>query len=187
MDFNKIPAGSAPPWDVNVIIEIPMRGEPVEYGVDAATGGLFVERFLHTAMYYPGNYGFIPHTATADGGPLQALVVGSISVLPGAILRSRPIGVLVLEDGAGGCDSRLLAVPVDRLHPFYAGTTSYRSLPALVLDQIGHFFGHVRDLDPHRHLKVARWGEADEAAQLITEAVQRRRDAPDRQGQGADI
>src|SRR5881409_513913 len=120
MDLSKIPVGENPPYDVNALIEIPQGGEPVKYEIDKASGAMFVDRFLHTAMFYPCNYGFIPHTLADDGDPVDVLVAGPVPVAPGAVLRSRPIGVLIMEDDKGQ-DEKLLAVPVDALHPFYSG------------------------------------------------------------------
>ena len=120
MDLSKIPVGVNPPYDVNAIIEIPQGGEPVKYEIDKESGALFVDRFLHTAMFYPGNYGFIPHTLADDGDPMDIMVVGQTPVVPGAIIRARPIGTLMMTDEAGG-DEKVLAVPVDALHPFYTG------------------------------------------------------------------
>ena len=172
MDIMKIPEGSNPPWDINVIIEIPVRGEPVKYEVDKASGAVFVDRFLHTAMYYPANYGFVPHTLSDDGDPCDVLVVGGTQVQPGAVLRSRPIGVLIMEDEAGQ-DEKVLAVPVDKLHPFYTDIGSYRQLPEILLDQITHFFQHYKDLEKGKWVRILRWGEAGEAAALIAEAMER--------------
>ena len=170
MDIRKIPAGKNPPWDVNVIIEIPLRGDPIKYEVDKESGAVFVDRFLHTAMYYPANYGFIPHTLSDDGDPTDVLVIGRIPVMPGAVLRSRPIGVLIMEDEAGQ-DEKILAVPVDKLHPFYTDVGSYRQLPEILRDQIAHFFEHYKDLEKGKWVKITRWGEADEAAHLIQKAM----------------
>lgn len=172
MDISKIPVGTAPPWDFNVIIEIPLGGPPIKYEVDKASGALFVDRFLHTAMYYPTNYGFIPHTLSEDGDPCDVLVVGRTPVMPGAVLRSRPIGVLLMEDESGK-DEKVLAVPVDKLLPFYSEVGSYRDLPTILIDQIGHFFQHYKDLEKGKWVKILRWGEADEAASVIQEAIDR--------------
>lgn len=187
MDLDKIPAGIVPPWDINVIVEIPMRGDPVEYKIDPNSGGVYVGRFLHTSMVYPCNYGFIPHTLSRFGDPLEVAVVASTAVLPGAILRSRPVGLLVLTDEAGVREERVLAVPVDRLHPFYAGTTSYRTLPTPLLQQVTHFFQHVRDIESARTWRDARWGEADEAAQYILDGLARKRAQSEGRGEGAGI
>ena len=176
MDIAKVPVGRMPPWDINVMIEIPLRGEPVKYEVDKASGAVFVDRFLHTAMFYPGNYGFVPHTLADDGDPVDVLVVGPTSVMPGAIVRSRPIGVLIMEDEAGK-DEKIVAVPVDALHPFHTNVASYRNLPEIMVQQITHFFQHYKDLEKGKWVNVVRWGEADEAAQLISQGIAAYRDA----------
>jgi len=176
MDLEKISVGRMPPWDINVVIEIPLRGEPVKYEVDKESGAMIVDRFLHTAMFYPGNYGFVPHTLAADGDPVDVLVVGPTSVVPGAIVRSRPIGVLIMEDEAGK-DEKIIAVPVDALHPYHKNVASYRNLPDILVQQIGHFFQHYKDLEKGKWTNVTRWGEADEAAQLITDGMTAYRDA----------
>ncbi|WP_416896364.1 MAG: inorganic diphosphatase [Minwuia sp.] len=170
MNINQIPVGKNPPWDVNVVIEIPIGGEPVKYEVDKNSGALFVDRFLHTAMYYPCNYGFIPHTLADDGDPVDVLVAGQQPVIPGAVVRARPVGALILEDEAG-MDEKLLAVPVDALHPYYTGISSYRNLPKILLDQISHFFEHYKDLEPTKWVKVHRWAEPDEACRIIETAI----------------
>jgi inorganic pyrophosphatase len=133
MNVTAIPPGQNPPWDLNVIIEIPIGGEPVKYEVDKAPGALFVDRFLHTAMYYPCNYGFVPHTLAEDGDPVDVLVAGRNPVIPGAVVLVRPIGALILEDEAG-MDEKILAVPVDALHPYFSGVSSFRDLPQILLD-----------------------------------------------------
>lgn len=167
MLIDKISPGENPPWDINVIIEIPIGGVPVKYEVDKDSGAMIVDRFLHTAMHYPCNYGFIPHTLADDGDPVDALVVGNLPIIPGAVIRCRPIGVLVMEDEAG-LDEKLLCVPHDKLHPFYSDVDSYRALPQVLLDQIGHFFEHYKDLEKNKWVKIVRWGEAAEAAELVS-------------------
>ena len=171
MDLDKIPVGRDPPWDVNEIIEVPLGGEPVKYELDKASGAMFVDRFLHTAMTYPCNYGFIPHTLAADGDPMDVLVAGDTPVVPAAVVRARPIGVLIMEDEAGD-DEKILAVPVDELHPFYTDIGSYRALPRILLDQISHFFSHYKDLEPDKWVRVRRWGEAGEACRTIEAAIE---------------
>jgi inorganic pyrophosphatase len=172
MDINQIPAGDNPPYDVNVIIEIPLGGNPVKYELDKKSGAMYVDRFLHTAMYYPCNYGFIPHTLSEDGDPADAAVLGQIPVIPGVIIRSRPIGVLVMEDEAG-IDEKILCVPVDDLHPYYGDVGSYRDIRPIQLEQIQHFFEHYKDLEKNKWVKVQRWGEAEEAMDLIRQAMER--------------
>jgi len=170
MNIEKIPVGKNPPWDVNVIIEVPLGGEPVKYELDKDSGAMYVDRFLHTAMRYPCNYGFVPHTLAADGDPVDVLVAARSTLVPGAVVRARPIGVLVMEDEAGA-DEKILSVPVDALHPYYSEVTSYRGLPKILREQIAHFFQHYKDLEPGKWVKIRRWGEADEACRLIEEAI----------------
>lgn len=170
MDITKIPVGKNPPWDLNVIIEVPLGGEPVKYELDKASGAMFVDRFLHTAMRYPTNYGFLPHTLAADGDPVDVMVAARTPVVPGAVVRARPIGVLIMEDEAG-MDEKILSVPVDALHPYYTNITSYRSMPPILLQQISHFFEHYKDLEPEKWVKIQRWGEAEEACRLIEAAI----------------
>ena len=182
MDLSKIPVGANPPYDVNALIEIPQGGEPVKYELDKESGAIFVDRFLHTAMFYPGNYGFIPHTLADDGDPMDILVVGPTPVVPGAIIRCRPVGALVMEDEAGG-DEKILAVPVDALHPFYAGIKSYRDLPAIMCEQIAHFFQHYKDLEKGKWVTIVNWLDAEGAERLVMEAIAR---AGERQAGGTD-
>src|SRR5215813_2222834 len=118
MDLSRIPTGDNPPHEVNVVVEIPQGGAPIKYEVDKASGAMFVDRFLHTAMFYPANYGFIPHTLSEDGDPIDCMVVSHVPVVPGCVLRARPVGALLMEDESG-IDEKILAVPVDKLHPFY--------------------------------------------------------------------
>jgi inorganic pyrophosphatase len=172
MDLSKIPIGVNPPYDVNAIIEIPQGGEPVKYEMDKESGALFVDRFLHTAMFYPGNYGFIPHTLADDGDPMDIMVVGQTRVVPGAVIRARPIGTLMMTDEAGG-DEKVLAVPVDALHPFYIGVDSWRALPTILTDQIAHFFQHYKDLEKGKSVEISRWADAEETYDLIRAAIER--------------
>ena len=176
MDFSRIPIGRNPPHEVNVIIEIPQGGAPVKYEVDKESGAMFVDRFLHTAMFYPANYGFIPHTLSEDGDPIDCMVGGPTPVVPGVVLRSRPIGALLMEDEKG-IDEKILAVPVDELHPFYKQISSYRDLPEIMLEQISHFFQHYKDLEKGKWVKVLRWAEVSEAADLIRAGIERAKDA----------
>ena len=175
MNIDKIPVGNNPPYEVNVIIEIPIGGVPVKYELDKASGAMYVDRFLHTAMYYPCNYGFIPHTLSDDGDPIDAAVVSQIPVIPGVVIRSRPVGVLIMEDESG-IDEKILCVPTDELHPFYADITSYRDLRPILIEQIAHFFEHYKDLETDKWVKVQGWGGQDEANRLIEEAMHRAAD-----------
>jgi inorganic pyrophosphatase len=172
MDLSKIPTGANPPYDLNAIIEIPQGGEPVKYEIDKESGALMVDRFLHTAMFYPANYGFIPHTLADDGDPANIMVVGPTPVVPGAIIRCRPIGTLMMVDEAGS-DEKILAVPVDKLHPFYTGVTSWRDLPTILTEQIAHFFQHYKDLEKGKSTKITGWADPDETADIIRTAIKR--------------
>ena len=172
MDLSKIPVGENPPYDVNALIEIPQGGEPVKYEIDKESGAIFVDRFLHTAMFYPGNYGFIPHTLADDGDPMDIIVVGPTPVVPGAIIRARPVGALIMRDEAGG-DEKILAVPVDALHPFYAGIKSYRDLPPIMCEQVAHFFQHYKDLEKNKWVTIVKWVDTEAAERLVMEAIER--------------
>lgn len=172
MDISKISVGKNPPHDVNVIIEVPRGGDPVKYEMDKDSGALFVDRIMHTAMYYPCNYGFVPHTLSDDGDPIDVLVVSEPAFVPGAVVRVRPVGVLHMQDESGQ-DEKILAVPVDALHPFYTKVETHEDLPKILLDQIAHFFSHYKDLEANKWVKMERFGGPDEAAQLINEAIAR--------------
>lgn len=170
MDISKISIGENAPWDVNVIIEVPAGTEPVKYEMDKESGALFVDRIMHTSMRYPCNYGFVPHTLANDGDPVDVLIANRTPIMPGAVVRCRPLGVLIMEDEAG-MDEKLLMVPVDKLHPFYKGVESYKELPQIFLDQIAHFFQHYKDLESGKWVKIKGWEGPEKAAQLIEEAV----------------
>jgi inorganic pyrophosphatase len=170
MDITKIPVGINPPEEINVIIEVPLGGEPVKYELDKASGAMFVDRFLHTSMRYPCNYGFIPHTLSDDGDPVDVLVAARTSVVPGAIVRARPVGVLLMEDEAG-LDEKLLAVPANSTHPYYMHVKNYSELPQILLDQIAHFFQHYKDLEPDKWVKIHGWRGVDEAREMIMKGI----------------
>jgi inorganic pyrophosphatase len=170
MDISKIPVGINPPEDLNVIIEVPSGGEPVKYEMDKASGALFVDRILHTSMRYPANYGFIPHTLGDDGDPLDALVVAGVPLVPGCVVRVRPVGVLLMDDDKGG-DEKLLCVPLEQLNPYYVGIEKNEDLPAIVLEQIEHFFAHYKDLEPGKWAKIKGWGDKHIAHEYIRKAI----------------
>jgi len=170
MNIDLIPTGINPPNDLNVIIEVPVGGEPVKYEFDKVSGALFVDRILHTPMRYPANYGFVPHTLSPDGDPLDALVIARSPFIPGCVVRARPIAVLKLEDEAGG-DEKLVCVPVDTTFPYYVGVDERHHLPSIVLAQIEHFFTHYKDLENEKWVRIGNWGDADEARQIIVEAI----------------
>jgi inorganic pyrophosphatase len=170
MDLSKISAGKNPPHDINVVIEVPQGGSPVKYEIDKESGALFVDRYLHTSMVYPADYGFIPNTLCGDGDPCDVLVVSHTPVVPGAVIRCRPIGALLMEDD-GGKDEKILAVPVDKLYPFYANVKSYKDLPPILCDQIAHFFQHYKDLEKGKWVKISGWVDAEEAGKLIEQSI----------------
>ena len=172
MDVSKIPPGRNPPDDINVLVEIPQGGVPVKYELDKDSGALFVNRFLHTAMYYPGNYGFIPNTLSEDGDPCDVLALSQVPVAPGAVIRCRPVGALLMED-ENGIDEKILAVPVDELNPYFDEIENYTDLPPIMLDQIDHFFRHYKDLEKGKWVKVGGWVNRDEAGRLILAAIER--------------
>jgi inorganic pyrophosphatase len=162
MNLDRVPSGRDLPNDFNVIIEIPMRGEPIKYELDKKTGALFVDRFMSTAMHYPCNYGYIPKTLSDDGDPVDVLVVTPVPLISGVVVRCRPIGMLKMADEAGG-DSKLLAVPIDKLCNIYRDIESPRDFPEQTLAQIAHFFEHYKDLEPGKWVKVEGWVGAEEA------------------------
>ena len=179
MSLRKVPVGRDVPNDVNVIIEIPMHSPAVKYEVDKKSGALFVDRFLHTAMFYPANYGFIPHTLSDDGDPVDCIVITPTPVAPGAVIRARPVGALLMEDESG-IDEKIIAVPIDELHPYYKRVSSYRDLPEILVEQIGHFFEHYKDLDEGKWVRVEGWAGVDEAKQEILDSVQMFKNAPEK-------
>ena len=172
MRIDAISTGVNPPDDVNVIIEVPVGGEPIKYELDKDAGTLVVDRFLYTAMRYPGNYGFIPHTLSSDGDPCDVLVANTRAIVPGAVIAIRPVGVLMMEDEAGG-DEKIIAVPTSKLTQRYDKIRTYSDLPDITLQQIQHFFEHYKDLEPGKWVKIVRWGNAEEAQKLILEGIAR--------------
>ena len=172
MRLDKISAGNDAPNDINVIIEVPVGGEPIKYEMDKDSGALFVDRFLYTPMRYPGNYGFVPHTLSEDGDPIDVLVCNTRPIMPGAVMNCRPIGVLVMEDD-GGQDEKLIAVPSAKLSSRYENVHSYNDLPAITREQVQHFFEHYKDLEPGKWVNIEHWGDVTEAKSFIEAALQR--------------
>ena len=166
MDLSKLPIGKNAPDEVNVVIEIPQGGSPVKYELDKDSGALFVDRFLTTAMYYPGNYGFVPHTLSNDGDPCDVVVISQLPVVAGSVIAVRPIGAILMEDESGQ-DEKIIAVPVTKLAPQYANIKSYKDLPEIQCEQLVHFFEHYKDLEKGKWVKVSGWVGADEAKDLI--------------------
>ena len=176
MRIDQIPAGKNVPNDVNVIVEVPIGGEPIKYEMDKAAGTLVVDRFLYTAMRYPGNYGFIPHTLSGDGDPVDVLIANSRAIAPGAVISVRPVGVLLMEDNAGQ-DEKIIAVPSAHITQRFDGVANFSDLPDITVRQIEHFFAHYKDLEPGKWVKILRWGDAEEARKLILEGIERERAA----------
>jgi len=172
MNLDRVSSGRDIPNDFNVIIEIPAQGEPIKYEVDKDTGAMFVDRFMSTAMHYPCNYGYVPHTLSDDGDPVDVLVITPIRLLTGVVVRCRPVGMLKMEDEAG-VDAKVLAVPVDKLTNLYRDIESPRDLPESILNQISHFFEHYKDLEAGKWVKVQGWVGAEEAKQEILDGVKR--------------
>jgi inorganic pyrophosphatase len=172
MRIDKIAIGDNPPHDINVIIEVPVGGEPIKYELDKESGTLFVDRFLYTPMRYPGNYGFVPHTLSDDGDPIDVLVCNTRKIVPAAVINCRPIGVLVMEDEAGH-DEKILAVPSPHVSRRYAEVKEYEQLPEITREQIQHFFQHYKDLEPDKWARIDHWGNATEAQQMILAAIAR--------------
>jgi inorganic pyrophosphatase len=174
MRLDAVAIGKNPPDDVNVVIEVPIGGEPIKYEMDKEAGALIVDRFLYTAMRYPGNYGFIPHTLSEDGDPCDVIVANTRAIVPGAIMNCRVVGVLLMEDEAGG-DEKIIAVPSAKLTRRYESVTNYTDLPKITLEQIEHFFTHYKDLEADKWVKVLRWGDAAEARDIIVQSIERAR------------
>ncbi|MEO0398756.1 MAG: inorganic diphosphatase [Pseudomonadota bacterium] len=174
MRIDAISIGDHPPEDVNVIIEVPLGGQPIKYELDKAAGALVVDRFLYTPMSYPGNYGFVPHTLSDDGDPIDVLVCNTRPLMPGCIINVRPVGVMLMEDNSG-LDEKIVAVPSPALTKRYDKVHDVDDLPEILLQQIGHFFEHYKDLEPGKWVKIGGWQNADTAKKLIVEAIERAR------------
>jgi inorganic pyrophosphatase len=172
MNLDRVDAGKDLANDFNVIVEIPMHADPIKYEIDKATGALFVDRFVSTPMRYPCNYGYIPRTLSEDGDPVDVLVITPYALTPGVVVRCRPIGMLNMTDEAGR-DTKLLAVPIEKLTPLYNRVATVRDLPDVVCQQITHFFSHYKDLEPGKWVKVEAWGSPEDAKREIVEGVKR--------------
>jgi inorganic pyrophosphatase len=172
MRLDAVSIGRDPPHEINVVIEVPMGGEPIKYELDKTSGALVVDRFLYTSMRYPGNYGFIPHTLSGDGDPCDVIVANTRAIIPGAVISCRVVGVLLMEDESGE-DEKLLAVPSKRLTQRYDSVNDYTDLPSISLQQIEHFFAHYKDLEPGKWVKILRWGDAEEARGFIMAGIAR--------------
>ncbi len=172
MNLDAISAGENPPSDINVVIEVPIGGEPIKYELDKDSGALVVDRFLYTPMRYPGNYGFVPHTLSDDGDPIDVLVANTRGIAPGAILNCTPVGVLVMTDEAGQ-DEKLIAVPSLKTTQRYKNVRNYSDLPDITIHQIEHFFEHYKDLEGDKWVKIDRWGDREEAESMLMESIRR--------------
>jgi len=164
--------GADPPHEVNAIVEVPVGSEPIKYEMDKDAGTLVVDRFLYTSMRYPGNYGFIPHTLSGDGDPVDVLIANQRGIVPGAVIAVRPIGVFLMQDEAG-VDEKIIAVPVTRLTRRYEQVQDYTQLPEITVKQIEHFFAHYKDLEERKWVKTLGWGDAAEAKRMIVEGIAR--------------
>lgn len=172
MRIEAIRIGDNPPEDVNVIVEVPLGGQPIKYEMDKAAGTLVVDRFLHTPMSYPGNYGFVPHTLSEDGDPIDVLICNNRELVPGCVINVRPIGVLVMEDNSGQ-DEKIVAVPSPALTKRYDNVHDVRDLPEITLQQIEHFFEHYKDLEPGKWVRVGDWLDAEKAKEFVRAAIDR--------------
>ncbi|MBP6260895.1 MAG: inorganic diphosphatase [Chromatiaceae bacterium] len=177
MNLDRVNSGDHVPNEINVVIEIPAHSDPVKYELDKETGAMFVDRFMNTAMHYPCNYGYVPHTLSNDGDPVDVLVLTNYPLIPGSVIKCRPVGVLKMTDESGD-DAKILAVPIDKVSRQYRSVQDFRDLPEVVLDQISHFFQHYKDLDEGKWVRIAGWGGPDEAKAEILASVKMYQDAP---------
>jgi len=176
MRIDAIPIGNNPPEDLNVVVEVPVGGEPIKYELDKDSGTLWVDRFLYTPMRYPVNYGFVPHTLSDDGDPIDVMIASTRPIVPGAVMNTRPIGVLKMEDESGE-DEKILAVPAPDLTRRYEKVTSFRQIPEITLQQIEHFFSHYKDLEPGKWVRIVGWEDEEVAKRMVVEAIERARRA----------
>ncbi len=179
MNLDRVKPGNNVPDEINVIIEIPSHADPVKYEVDKETGAMFVDRFMNTAMHYPCNYGYVPHTLSDDGDPVDVLVVTPVPLISGSVIRCRPVGILEMEDEAG-LDAKILAVPIDKICVMYRHASEPDDMPIVLLKQISHFFEHYKDLEPNKWVKIKGWGGSETAKKEINESVKRHQDAPEK-------
>jgi inorganic pyrophosphatase len=172
MNIEKISIGKNAPNQVNVIIEVPMNADPVKYEMDKDSGAVFVDRFIATPMYYPCNYGFVPHTLSDDGDPCDVLVISDFAIVPGAVIEAKPVGVLIMEDEKG-MDEKILAVPAAKLNSQYENIENYDELPQNLIAKISHFFEHYKDLEKGKWVKIKGFEDAKKARSLIEEGIER--------------
>jgi len=172
MRIDAISIGDNPPDEVNVIIEVPLGGQPIKYEMDKEAGTLVVDRFLYTPMAYPGNYGFVPHTLSEDGDPIDVLICNTRELMPGCVISARPLGVLIMEDDSGK-DEKIIAVPAHKTTRRYDTLKNYSDLPEITREQIEHFFEHYKDLETGKWVKMGDWLPVDDAKRMIVEAIER--------------
>lgn len=177
MRIEAVSIGADPPNEINAVVEVPVGGEPIKYELDKEAGTLVVDRFLYTSMRYPGNYGFIPHTLSCDGDPLDVLIANQRGIVPGAIVAVRPIGVFLMADEAG-VDEKIIAVPVPRLTRRYDQIQDYKQLPDITVQQIEHFFTHYKDLEQRKWVKSLGWGDVEHAKGVILASIERAKAQP---------
>jgi len=170
MRIDAIKIGENPPHDINVIVEVPYGGEPVKYEMDKESGTMVVDRILYTSMRYPGNYGFVPHTMSDDGDPIDVLIANKRPLIPGSVVNCRPIGILYMSDEAGG-DEKLIAVPSPHVSAMYKDVHTLEDLPKLLVDQIAHFFERYKDLEDGKWVKIEGFGDAASATEAINKAI----------------
>lgn len=179
MNIDRVNSGNDVPNDINVVIEIPAHSDPVKYEISKKTGAMFVDRFMSTAMFYPCNYGYIPHTLSEDGDAVDVLVVAPHALITGAVIRCRPVGMLRMTDEAGA-DQKIIAVPIAKLTSLYDDVKSVDDLPKLLLAQISHFFEHYKDLEKGKWVKISGWGDIAAAHEEILTGVKRFNSSPDK-------
>lgn len=172
MDYSKLQPGKNPPQDVFVVVEVPMHSPPIKYEFDKDTGAMFVDRFIHTGMQYPCNYGFIPKTLSGDGDPIDVLVYSTYPVMSGAVIAVQPIGVLITEDESGN-DEKILAIPTAKIDPFVAHIASYTDLPEIFIQKINHFFENYKKLEQGKWVRVSGWRSKQDAIDIISESIKR--------------
>ena len=179
MNLDRVGYGRNMPNEINVVIEIPAHSDPVKYEVDKESGAMFVDRFMSTAMHYPCNYGYVPHTLSNDGDPVDVLVLTPVPLISGSVIRCRPVGVLKMTDESGD-DAKVLAVPVAKLCSLYKNVKDLNDLPPMILDQIAHFFEHYKDLDEGKWVRVDGWAGVPEAQKEILDSIEMYKTAPEK-------
>ena len=179
MNLDRVGSGNDVPNEINVVVEIPAHSDPVKYELDKKTGAMFVDRFMNTAMHYPCNYGYVPHTLSKDGDPVDVMVVTPYPLIPGSVIQCRPVGVLKMTDESGD-DAKVLAVPTDKLSRHFGNVQDFRDLPGILMEQIAHFFEHYKDLDEGKWVRVGGWGGVDEAKEEIMNSLKMYQDAPEK-------